>query len=58
MAMYWTCKYGSNHDCGERCDCEEEKARERERERERMERLYAKEPKTNQLTFNWNKVGA
>ena len=31
MAMYWTCRYGANHDCGERCDCEaEENKREKE----------------------------
>lgn len=22
--LYWTCKYGSYHDPGERCDCEKE----------------------------------
>lgn len=58
MAMYWTCKYGANHDCGERCDCEEERAREREQERQRTERLYITERKTNQLTFNLQKVGS
>jgi len=21
--MYWTCEFGSNHDHGERCDCQE-----------------------------------
>lgn len=58
MAMYWTCKYGVNHDCGERCDCEEERAREQQIELERMERLYIKEQGTDQLTFNLQRVGA
>jgi len=22
--MYWTCEFGSNHDHGERCDCQED----------------------------------
>lgn len=50
MAMYWTCKYGSNHDCGERCDCEEEL----KKEKERLKKIYIQEPKSNQLTFNFS----
>lgn len=23
MARYWTCRYGANHDFGEKCDCAE-----------------------------------
>ena len=22
--MYWTCEFGSNHDHGERCDCQDD----------------------------------
>lgn len=25
MAQYWTCRYGANHDPGEKCDCMEGK---------------------------------
>lgn len=31
MAMYWTCRYGANHDCGERCDCGEEGIQEKKK---------------------------
>lgn len=47
-------KCGAALDPGERCDCEHEK----EKERARQEMLYSTEKKTNQLTFNLQKVGA
>ena len=28
MAMYWTCRYGANHDYGEKCDCEKEEEKQ------------------------------
>lgn len=46
MALYWTCKYGINHDCGERCDCEEEMEREKEKMKRRaikMQSMYRTE---------------
>mgnify|MGYP001083986897 CR=1 FL=1 len=31
MAMYWTCRYGANHDPGERCDCGSENRQEKKK---------------------------
>lgn len=52
MAMYWTCKYGANHDLGEKCDC-----REAEEQQEAGRYPLMKERGTNQLVFNWQEEG-
>lgn len=44
--MFWTCKYGANHDFGEQCDC----AQEKEAEKQKIQALY-KVGKTGQFTF-------
>ena len=49
MAMYWTCRYGANHDLGEKCDC----AEAAEKERKKQEQLVVKEKGTDQYTFRW-----
>jgi len=51
MAMYWTCRYGANHDLGEKCDCREEE--------ERAARMIplVREKGTNQLAFDWQEEG-
>lgn len=51
MAMYWTCKYGTNHDCGERCDCEEEIRREKDFEKKKFKNNFFID-NNGQLTFN------
>ncbi len=51
MARYWTCRYGANHDFGEKCDC----AETAEKEHKKREGLIVKEKKTNQYTFNWTR---
>lgn len=48
MAMYWTCRYGANHDYGEKCDCREAA----EEQRAKMIPLV-KEKGTGQLAFEW-----
>lgn len=49
MARYWTCRYGANHDFGEKCDC----AEAAEKERKKQEQLVVKEKGTDQYTFCW-----
>ena len=49
MARYWTCRYGANHDFGEKCDC----AEAAERERKKQEQLIVKEKGTGQLVLRW-----
>lgn len=51
MAQYWTCKYGANHDCGERCDCMEAKEMEERMERKRMEAMVVQE-RGGQMVLN------
>lgn len=47
MAMYWTCQYGANHDCGEKCDCGEEAKKTQDFFRKHLET----EPRAGQLKF-------
>lgn len=50
MAFYKICPKCKAHlDPGEHCDCEEEE----KRKEECAEKLFRKEPGSNQLTFNW-----
>lgn len=49
MAMYWTCRYGANHDFGEKCDC----ARVQKAEQEKKGYIFVEEKGTGQFSFNW-----
>lgn len=51
MAFYKICPKCKAHlDPGEHCDCEEEE----KRKKEYAEKLFKKEPGSNQFTFNWD----
>lgn len=53
--MFWTCRYGANHDHGEKCDCRREIEQEEEKKRKYMEKLLIADEKTNQYRLNFNR---